>query len=480
MISILHLSDLHRAADDPISNDELLVALSTDRARYTRSPVPIKAPEAIVVSGDIIQGVGLGHPDPINELNAQYEVAEQFLAMLVDEFLGGDRSQLVIAPGNHDVDWNVARSAMAAVPEGEVVRPADAMRIGSQLRWCWKERRFFRIENLSLYNQRFNSYWGFVERFYSGMRGLPKVSRTEPYLLFSLAGGRVGVAAFNSCHWNDCYAFHGAIDRPAIAAAHRQMRDLPFQLWMAVWHHSVHGIPYRNDYMDIDQVQDMVGYGFRLGLHGHQHKHQVIPAQVHLPERETMAVVSAGSLCAGAKELPTGYFRQYNIVELSDDLLGARVHVRQMETAHLFSPSHMTAAGGKTFVDVTWSQPLTRPMASSSGASTVLEAERLLRTGLEREAALMLAPKFSEIERYGRSIYVSAAVKAQLWDDLAEKLAQPESIDEFFALVEALDRLRKSSDALKAINDYAGNLGVSESQQRELIQRIKARGGLPR
>jgi hypothetical protein len=478
VISVLHLSDLHRAADDPISNDELLVALSTDRARYTRSPAPIKAPDAIVVSGDIIQGVGLGHPDPTNELNSQYEVAEKFLAMLADEFLGGDRSQLVIAPGNHDVDWNMARSAMVPVPEGEIVRPSDAMRISGQLRWCWKERRFYRIENLSLYGQRFNSYWSFIERFYSGVSGIPKISRTDPYSLFSLAGGKVGVAAFNSCHWNDCYAFHGAIDRPAVAAAHRQMRELPFQLWMAVWHHSVHGVPYKNDYMDSDQVKDMVGYGFRLGLHGHQHKHQVIPAQIHLPERETMAVVSAGSLCAGPKDLPTGYFRQYNIIEINDDLLGARVHVRQMETAHLFSPSHMAAALGKTFVDTTWSQPLNQPIPSSIGASIVLEAERLLHTGREQDAALLLAPKFSEIESYGRSIYISAAVKAHLWSDLVVNLESPKNVDEFFALVEALDRLRRSDDALKIINDYSENLGVPETQKRELIQRIKARGGL--
>lgn len=478
MISVLHLSDLHRAADDPISNDELLVALSTDRARYTRASTPIKAPDAIVVSGDIIQGVGLGHPDPTNELNAQYEVAEQFLAMLADEFLGGDRSQLVIAPGNHDVDWNMARSAMTAVPEGEVIRPAEAMRIGSRMRWCWKERRFFLIENLSLYSQRFNSYWDFVERFYAGVSGIPKISRTAPYSLFSLAGGRVGVAAFNSCHWNDCYAFHGAIDRPAVAAAHRQMRDFPFQLWMAVWHHSVHGIPYRNDYMDVDQVQDMIGYGFRLGLHGHQHKHQVTPAQVHLPESETMAIVSAGSLCAGPKELPTGYFRQYNIVELNDNLLSARVHVRQMETAHLFSPSHMTSVGGKTFVDITWSPQLEQPIISSPKASTILEAERLLHTGRAREAAQMLALEFSAIEDYGRSIYLSAAVKAELWDDLAVKLEKPKNISEFFALIEALDRLRRSNDALQAIKDHAKNLGIPESQQRELIRRINARGGL--
>lgn len=477
MISVLHLSDLHRSVDDPISNEELLVALSTDRARYTRAPIPIKAPDAIVVSGDIIQGVGLGYSESRKELDAQYQVAEQFLAMLADEFLKGDRSQLVITPGNHDVDWNLARSAMVAVPDDQIIRPTEAMRIGSRLRWCWKEKRFYRIEDLTLYSRRFDSYWDFVERFYAGVVGIPKMSRSAPYSLFSLAGGKIGVAAFNSCHWNDCYAFHGAIEGPAIAAAQRQMRELSFQLWMAVWHHSVHGIPYRNDYMDIDQVQDMVGYGFRLGLHGHQHKHQVLPAQVHLPESETMAVVSAGSLCAGPKELPTGYFRQYNIVELNDDLQSARVHVRQMETAHLFSPSHMTAVGGKTFVEVKWSPPLTPPSLSPLMASTVLEAEKLLRTGHARDAVQLLSATLSESDNFARSLYIQAAIKAEQWGNLVEHLAQPRNIGELVALVEALDRLRRSVDALEALRQYAESLGMPESQRRELIRRINARGG---
>ena len=63
----------------------------------------------------------------------------------------------------------------------------------------------------------------------------------------------------------------------------------------------------------------MIGRGFRLGLYGHQHKAQVAPHQVWLPDQERMAVVSAGSLCAGASDLPTGTFRQYNVLEIAED-----------------------------------------------------------------------------------------------------------------------------------------------------------------
>jgi len=51
--------------------------------------------------------------------------------------------------------------------------------------------------------------------------------------------------------------------------------------------------------MDVEIVRGMIGRGFRLRLYGHQHKAQVTPHQIWLPDRERMAVVSAGSLCAG-------------------------------------------------------------------------------------------------------------------------------------------------------------------------------------
>lgn len=478
MISVLHLSDLHRSPEDPISNDELIAALVTDKVRYTRAQEPIRAPDAIVVSGDIIQGVGLGHSNARRELDEQYKIAEQFLGRLAEEFLGGDRSRLIVAPGNHDVDWNLARQSMVRVPDTEEVRPSEALKVGGRIRWSWKEMCFFRIADDALYSQRFDAYWDFAERFYAGVPGIPTLSRKEPFALFKLANGRVGVAVFNSCHWNDCYAFHGAIDRPAIAAAQTQMRQShSFQLWMAVWHHSVHGVPYRDDYMDIDQVRDMVGFGFRLGLHGHQHKHQVIPTQVHLPESETMAVISAGSLCAGPKELPTGFFRQYNIIEIQDDLLSARVHVRQMETAHLFSPCHMTLAGGRAYIDVKWSPPLQFALPMTSSAEFVIEAERRLRQGNATEAAHMLGSLMPGATGYARALYLEAALKAALWDDITERLAVPLNVGELTALVEAFDRLRRPNAGIEALRTHAGTVGMPAVQQRELERRLIVRGG---
>ena len=52
------------------------------------------------------------------------------------------------------------------------------------------------------------------------------------------------------------------------------------------------------DYMNVAQVHEMIGHGFQLGLHGHQHKSSTMTTVAHLDRVRTMAIVSAGSLCA--------------------------------------------------------------------------------------------------------------------------------------------------------------------------------------
>ena len=60
-----------------------------------------------------------------------------------------------------------------------------------------------------------------------------------------------------------------------------------------------------------------------------------------------MAVISAGSLCAGPKELPTGVNRQYNVLEISDDSSSVRVHVREMAIGTVFAPARRPEFGGQ-------------------------------------------------------------------------------------------------------------------------------------
>ncbi|HWP96002.1 MAG TPA: metallophosphoesterase, partial [Syntrophomonadaceae bacterium] len=57
VISILHISDLHRSQAFPISNTVLINSLEKDLERYvTNEDIP--KPSLIIVSGDIVNGKG--------------------------------------------------------------------------------------------------------------------------------------------------------------------------------------------------------------------------------------------------------------------------------------------------------------------------------------------------------------------------------------------------------------------------------------
>lgn len=482
MYSILHISDLHRSTEDSISNDELISSLRADRFRYVSEEPSIRLPDAIIVSGDIIQGVQLNTKNYLEELNNQYVVAEDFLVRLCDEFLDGDRSKLIIVPGNHDVDWNTARQAMQEVPLESEPRLNQAFREDGIYRWDWKSKTFYQITDKKLYAKRMDPFWSFAERFYANSPGILKFSKNADFNLFELHSGRIVVAAFNSCHGNDCFASHGYINPQAISECHLTIGSLqkPFELWLSVWHHNIEGPPYRTDYMDINIIKNMIGRGFRVGLFGHQHRNQAEPHHIFLPDKETMAIISAGSLCAGSNELPTGCYRQYNIIEFSENLQSLRVHVRQMETAQLFSKAHISGVGGLSYVDMEWQQPkeTVRKLhleKQSFNSDAVLEAEKFLKTNQSDKAVTILEATVHQLGVYGRSIFFDAAVKIKRWDLVIKYGLPPQSIDELTTLIEAYDQTYQIDIAKSTLNHYAPLVNLPEACARDLHQRLLTR-----
>ena len=304
---------------------------------------PIRAPDAIVVSGDLIQGVLLGAADAAAKLTDEYATAEAFIIELTDLLVGGDRAKVVIVPGNHDIDWVTARSAMTLVGRTISLRISVRNFIGRKHHIDGTGRRNSCLRSLirrspTVALMRFGPSLSTFTEAFQASSGCSLIAQR---ILFSFCGGRIAVAAFNSCQGNDCFSFHGSIPRAVVARAHLDLAgdSHQFDLLLAVWHHNVEGPPHRTDYMDIDIVRGMIGRGFRVGLFGHQHRPEAVPHQIHLAASETMAVIGAGSLCAGARELPLGTYRGYNLIEIADNMQSARVHVREANVANLFSCS---------------------------------------------------------------------------------------------------------------------------------------------
>jgi hypothetical protein len=82
----------------------------------------------------------------------------------------------------------------------------------------------------------------------------------------------------------------------------------------------------------------MLTHGYiQVGLFGHQHISQVAEffssdmAIEESPENQRILLVSSGTLFGGKKEIPEGYKRQYNIIEIETRNGSAEItiHVRE-------------------------------------------------------------------------------------------------------------------------------------------------------
>lgn len=481
--TILHISDLHRSPADPIGNDELLSSLISDFERAATEEPTFGLPDAIVISGDLVQGVRLGEPNHEAIIHAQYEVALDLVMRLCNRFLDGDRSRLVIVPGNHDVDWNVAFSAMQPIPDTDLVaspiRPND-MGPRADIRWDWRDRTAYRIVDRARYEGRLDHYRRFVAEVYGGVTLRYAVDPGAGYALFELGGGRIGVAAFNSCCGNDCFAFHGAIAHESLAQAHIDLHDRSpqYDVMMAVWHHSLEGPPETADYMDVATVYNLIGKGFRLGLHGHQHRGQISSRYIHLPRMEPMAVVSAGSLCASPVDLPTGVNRQYNVLEIADDSRSVRVHFREMAVGIVFAPSLRADLGGKGHVNMDIAAPLSliAPTRLRTNA-VVVEAEELLKSGDAAGALAALRALDLTTVSYARTLALKAAADAEDWTSFIGIAIPPQTIEELVGASKALALQRRFDDASAVLDEYSATLALdpaSESDVRSFVAAKKA------
>lgn len=485
MLSILHISDLHRSHDEPVDNDSLVSALLADRDRYMVETPIVPSPDVVIVSGDLIQGAPIGHPDWEKVVVDQYRVAGDFLDHLTRRFLGGDRSRLIIVPGNHDVCWNRSFEAMERVPELDY--PKDVRKAllepDSNYRWSWNERALYRVKDAVGYNCRTSAYWDFVENFYSGLTLLKSIDRHRGFQLFELCHGQVVVAAFDSTYGNDCFSFSGAIQRGVVARCDLDLRDIShsYKLRIAVWHHGFHGPPMSDDYMEIEQVHQMAGLHFQLGLHGHQHVAAATTHYVYLNEAQSMAVVSAGSLCAGIKELPRGVNRQYNLIVIEENLSRARVHAREMVEGGQFCRKN-GGAFSQGFIELSW-PAATDVMGRAVDADlentkrTILAAEDSFHSGNFENAIELLREVELPPGSHARKLITDAALKIKNWPLLIKVLAEPNSNEEAVFLASAYIQtgvLDKAYAILKKHNDI--DEGTCRALEEQIMVKRMMRG----
>ena len=483
MYTLLHISDLHRSADQPISNKELMSSLIADFQRSAQENPSLPKPDAIIISGDLVEGLPLQSNRYPDALIQQYEEALDLLVSLAEEFVNGDRSRVIMVPGNHDVDWNHA-SSTCEIEEQSKGDPRPLFHtFQDSYRWSWETRQLLRITNMERYEQRFQYFNQMYNAFYAGSALSHPIDPQRPWNLFSLDDGNIIVCGFNSCVFNDCYSDLGHIRPDDIAECHLEIRRIAKKtaLPLAIWHHGVGGAPLSSDYIDLKTVHHMIDVGFRVGLHGHIHDSTHSSANLYVSVEERMAVIGAGSLCAGPKALPPGVNRRYNVIQLDTQERQGVVHVRAMNQQNIWGPGQLFESGGQSYVPIEWSESyrvLNAPQAigvSGSPSTKLDEIEGHIRRKQYHKAKASLSASQWIPSYLKRQLFAKIFSQNEEWPELARLLEAPLNDEELALYVSAAEKIGDVSGAIKVLKTAAQNGRFSHLLVKTLQQRMQVR-----
>jgi hypothetical protein len=192
-----------------------------------------------------------------------------------------------------------------------------------------------------------------------------------------------------------------------------------------------------------------------------------------------MAVISAGSLCAGAAELPTGVHRQYNVLEIAGDFKRVRIHVRAMIVANLFSRGRFIDFGDASYADLDWTPPRNAvgkviDTQAQRLRTLIDQAETAAKTGRPEEAMSILDKAELPKGSYQRQLYLTAATDAKAWSAVVKVTDPPATIDELVQRFEAFSRLGDHGGAVGALDQFAEELQLPEPILTELRGRASA------
>lgn len=450
MITVLHISDLHRTSAPHLRNDELIAAISSDALRWHREG--ISTPELIVVSGDVIQGAPIKDPAADHRINSQYEEATDLLDRLAALFVQSDRSRVIIVPGNHDVHWGRSKRAMKAIdcPKNMARR---AFTPSERVRWCWQEQQAYEISDHDEYDSRLKPFKDFISEFYCDVDPSPVVDSDAHLLFTEYEDLGLAVVGFSSWSGNDCFCHVGNIDPAALSASRQLIASCTARVTMAVWHHGIVGHPHTVDYMDQQAVHKLIDYGFQVGLHGHQHYPEAAPFTLALPNLTSIAVVGAGSFAVGDEELPMGERRQFNIVEIDDEDETVTVHVRAMSSSGVFSRSHRDDFSGNPFIRL----PLPHRHHSLYPSHQTIADQALTALADGRyENALELSSRLgSGHADIRRKVEIAAYEKMEDAEGLARILDPPQNAAEATRLIAQLIKLGQCDEADRCLDSMS-------------------------
>ncbi len=341
MITILHISDLHRITKTNVNC--LKASFEVEKDYYRANGIPM--PSFIVVSGDIIQGSKKDdEAQAREEIQKQYEVAGDFLAGLCDTFFEGKRDRMIIVPGNHDVSQYVSKASMTKIDPDDKETLVDALwNDDSGIRWSWKDLNFYNIIKPEVYKDRFVDFISFYNYFYKDLsfpeRKYPSLPDEEAYLVDYPKEG-VTFVCFNSCYQLDHLQQCGYICFNALSNLSTKLLEKKRQgrLMIAVWHHHTQGLPKENNYLNYRILDNMSRYDIKLALHGHQHISGILNEYRDVFTKDNLWLVSAGTVYGNSSDMVPGTTRQYNLITIEREGRDCHLTLMSREDKSLQNP----------------------------------------------------------------------------------------------------------------------------------------------
>jgi UDP-2,3-diacylglucosamine pyrophosphatase LpxH len=303
LIHILHLSDIH------------LGTASEARKYWTQlqmdliKELEVRRLEYLVISGDVAN----------RSTSDEYEAAFELVGGLIKRF-GLDAGRVIVTPGNHDLNWDLAEVAYPFVPKRKLPDPLPE---GSYIP-AGEAGALLREEDA--YQQRFAN---FSTHFYQKVYGDQEypLNYAEQGMLYLRPDDRLLFLALNSAWEIDHhYRDRASINMDALSRALDQLQGDKYDGWLkiAIWHHPVTGREMMND----EFLQLLAVHGFQICMHGHIH--EAIEGFYRYDPSRSIHIVGAGTFGAPLRR-QAGIPLQYNLLTLDPETRTIIVETRKKE-----------------------------------------------------------------------------------------------------------------------------------------------------
>ncbi len=258
-VTWLHVSDFHIRGGDPYDRDVVLRALVSSVKELREHG---RVPDLIFATGDVAHA---GKP-------GEYEIATEFFNALLDA-TGLDRRHLFVIPGNHDVDRDLGIGLARTLDSRE---KADA---------------YFRPRTPKPHlKQKLGAFRIWYNRYFKGIRKLPKDSTCGPVEVIEVNGCRIGVLPLNTALFCEDDEDHAKlfIGRRCLDSGLEALGKVDAHLNVALLHHP------------LDWLSDIERSNIKASLQGNVD----VLLRGHLHETDVESVVSANGealhIAAGA------------------------------------------------------------------------------------------------------------------------------------------------------------------------------------